>query len=307
MPELRTLKESLNANVALNTIYIFKWVDNPFLAYQYAHKIASIRKLPLITVSDISDLYHDDADVFGMNDVSDSIKLFVCTKFEVPEEVNVDTIKDTVVICQETSVSTNVYEFPKLEDWQIKAYMKSQCKGLNDDEVNWLFGITSSISKNNENVYRLDNEMKKIKCFNESEQDRVFKELSSSNGYCDLSPLNIFNFTNAILKKDKMTIMSVLEDIESIDVEGTGLITILHKNLKQLIDVQIGKNTTAESLGMSIKQYKAIQYNCGKYTSEGLIKAFEFITGLDYKLKSGQLDMSNQRLIDYIVCSVLSC
>ena len=138
------------------------------------------------------------------------------------------------------------------------------------------------------------------------EQESVFRDISSSNGYCDLSPLNIFNFTNAILKKDKMTIMSVLEDIDSIDVEGTGLITILHKNFKQLIDVQIGKNTTAESLGMSPKQYKAVQYNCGKYTSDALVKVFEFITGLDYKLKSGQLDLSNQRLIDYIVCSVLA-
>ena len=306
MLDLRVLKESLNAGVVTSKFHIFKWKDNAFLPLQYAHKIAKIRSLPLITVNDICEVCQEDEDVFGMSDVCDSIKLYSCQKFELPEDFKLESLKDVIVICQETSIDTDVYEFPKLEDWQIKAYMKSQCKGLKDDEINWLFSITSSISKNNENIYRLDNEMKKIGCFNENEQESIFRELSNSNGYCDLSPLTIFNFTNAILKKDKMTIINVLEDIESIDVEGVGLITILHKNFKQLIDVQIGKNITAESLGMSIKQFKAVEYNCGKYTSDALVKVFEFITGLDYKLKSGQLDIGNQRLIDYIVCSVLA-
>lgn len=303
---LQTLKEKLNTSSEISDcLYIFKYEDNPFLAIQYTHKIAEVRCLPIEYVDSFESLYADEDSLFG--DESISLKVCKCTKFECPQDFDLSTIKNAIIICESINIeSPLVYKFPKLEDWQILAYMKSQCKGLDANEVKWLYGLTTSITKNNEHIYRLDNEMKKIKCFPVDQQDAIFKGLSSSNDYSDLSPLNIFNFTNAILKKDKMTIMNVLEDIESIDVEGTGLITILHKNFKQLIDIQMGKNVTAESLGLSPKQFKAIQYNCGKYTSLSLVKIFKFITELDYKLKSGQLELSNQRMIDYIVCTVLS-
>lgn len=305
--DLRDFKTALTFNVATDRLYIFKWVDNPFLAFQYVNKLSEVRKLPIEYINSFEEVYTNDIDVFNLSETANTLKVYSCQKFECPQEVDLTTIKDVVIICNELAFDyENTYEFPKLEDWQIQAYMKSQCPGLNNDEIKWLYDITASLGKNNENIYRLDNEMKKLKCFDVSKQEQVFRELSDVGGYNDLSPLTIFNFTNAILKKDKDTIISVLEDIDSIDVEGTGLITILHKNFKQLIDVQLGKNSTPESLGMSMKQYKAISYNCGKYSATSLIKVFEFITGLDYKLKSGLLDMSNQRLIDYIVCSVLS-
>ena len=307
LEDLRDFKQALSFKVATDRLYIFKWLDNPFLAFQYVHKLAEVKNLPLEYVNSFEDIYTNDVDVFDLKESANTLKVYSCQKFECPQEVDLTAMKDVVILCNELTFDyDNAYEFPRLEEWQILAYMKSQCPGLNDSEIKWLFDITASLGKNNENIYRIDNEMKKLKCFDVSQQEQVFRELSDVGGYGDLSPLTIFNFTNAILKKDKSTIIDVLQDIDSIDVEGTGLITILHKNFKQLIDVQLGKNPTPESLGMSIKQFKAISYNCGKYSAESLIKVFEFITGLDYKLKSGLLDVSNQRLIDYIVCSVLS-
>ena len=304
---LRTLKAILNQGVVNNNLFIFVWEDNPFLALQYTDRISKLRNLPLEYVDSFSSLYSDEEDLFGLSSMIESIKVFRCDKFECPQSFDLNRLKNTIIICKDINLDNEfVYRFPKLEDWEIIAYMKSQCKGLTNDEVKWLHSITSSISKNNENIYRLDNEMKKLKCFDVNEQEKIFKELSNSNGYGDLSPLTIFNFTNAILKKDKMTIMNVLDDLDSIDVEGVGLITILHKNFKQLIDVQMGKNVTAESLGMSPKQFAAVKYNCNKFSSNTLIKIFKCLTELDYKLKSGQLELSNPRMIDYIVCSVLS-
>lgn len=304
---LKTLKATLNEGVVSDNLFIFVWEDNPFLVLQYANRIAKLRNLSLDYVDSFSSLYSEEEDLFGLSSSVESIKVFRCDKFECPQGFDLSKLKNTIIICKDINLENEfVYRFPKLEDWEIIAYMKSQCKGLTDDEVKWLHSISSSLGKNNENIYRLDNEMKKLKCFDVSEQEQVFKELSNANGYCDLSPLTIFNFTNAILKKDKVTIMNVLDDLDSIDVEGVGLITILHKNFKQLIDVQMGKMVTPESLGLSPKQFNAIKYNCNRFSSETLIKVFKFLTELDYKLKSGQLELSNQRMIDYIVCSVLS-
>ena len=306
LEDLKDLKTALQFKVASDKLYIFKWSDNSFLAFQYAYKLAEVRGLAIEFVDSFDDIYADDSDMFSINEDASTMRIYSCQKLECDVSA-LDSIKNAVIICQEVSFDSDyIYEFPKLEEWQIISYMKSQCPGLTDNEIKWLYDITASISKNHENIYRLDNEMKKINCFDASQQEDIFKELSSANGYSDLSPLTIFNFTNAILKKDKLTIMNVLEDLDSIDVEGVGLITILHKNFKQIIDIQMSKNPSAESLGLSYKQFKAIEYNCGKYSSNSLIKVFEFITGLDYKLKSGLLDISNQRLIDYIVCSVLS-
>ena len=305
LESIKLLKFSIEHNIIGPSFLVFKWSDNSFLAHQYAREIAKVRGLMIKYVDSIDDVIDSLDDAFSFEESEDSLKVYSCQKFDIPRDTS--NLKNIIVICQDTiGDGTCVYNFPKLEDWQIIAYMKKQCQGLNDNEVKWLFDITSSISKNNENIFRLSNEADKIKCFSKDEQEKVFKELSNAGGYNDLSPLTIFNFTNAILKKDKLTIMNVLEDIDSIDIEGTGLITILHKNFKQIIDIQLGKNATPESLGMSIKQFKAVEYNCGKFSQSSLIKIFEFITGLDYKLKSGQLDISNQRLIDYIVCSVMS-
>ena len=284
---------------------IFVWSDNSFLAYQYAREIAKVRGLAIKYVDSLDDAIDSLDDAFSFEEPEDVLKVYSCQKFDIPRDIS--SLNNIIVICQDiTGDSSCVYKFPKLEDWQMVAFMKQQCPGLNDNEIKWLFDITASISKNNENIFRLDNEAKKINCFSKDEQEQVFHELSDASGYCDLSPLTIFNFTNAILKKDTLSIKDVLRDIDSIDIEGTGLITILHKNFKQIIDIQLSRNATPESLGMSIKQFKAIEYNCGKFSSSSLINIFEFITGLDYKLKSGQLDIINQRLIDYIVCSVLS-
>lgn len=304
---LQLLKSAIESKKVSSDFKIFMWEDNPFLAYQYAREIAKAMNLSLVYVDSFDEVVETMSNAFNFVDLSDSLKVYVCDEFECDQSIDLTKIENVLVICHKVSLDSSfVYKFPKLEAWQVQAYMQTQCPGLNKHEIEWLYNITTSLNKNNENIYRLDNEVKKIGCFTKEQQEQIFRELSESGGYSDLSPLTIFNFTNAIMKKDKATIKNVLEDIDSIDVEGVGLVTILHKNFKQVIDIQMGKNVSPESLGLSIKQFKAIEYNCGKYTSQDLVRIFKFLTGIDYQLKSGLLDLSNTRLIDYIVCSVMS-
>ena len=133
----------------------------------------------------------------------------------------------------------------------------------------------------------------------------MFNKLSQSGGYQDLSTYSIFNLTNAITKRDKLSVLNILSELDGIDVDAFGLLSILHKNFKQVIDIQLGKNVTPEALGMSQKQFNAIKYNCGKYTQDELIDRFKFITNIDYQIKNGLLDLNQQQLIYYIICSVV--
>ena len=77
-------------------------------------------------------------------------------------------------------------------------------------------------------------------------------------------------------------------------------------SLYNLIRVQMDPKATAASLKMSYKQFMAIKYNCNKYSCKEVVDLYRFITGIDYRLKSGQLDMDDGTFVDYIVCRFLS-
>ena len=98
--------------------------------------------------------------------------------------------------------------------------------GLSNEEVNWLSDITKDI-------YRLSNEVDKIKIFNKKEQSLIFRLLNEEDSYSDLNSNTIFNFTNAITKRDIKAVKNILETIETMDVESMGVMSILYKSFKK--------------------------------------------------------------------------
>lgn len=189
----------------------------------------------------------------------------------------------------------------------IEDFVKMRLQGLDDTQIKWLCEVCTY------DIFRLDQECKKLEIFDINQQKAMFNLMNEENAYSDLSSFTIFNLTNALIKKDLNTIKSILNDILSIDVEGVGLVTILHKQIKNLIDIQINPKNTAETLGMKPQQYNAIRYNVGKFTNNQLMDIFEFLCEFDYKLKSGYIQFSgsakenNLRIIDYIIVNLLTC
>ena len=98
-------------------------------------------------------------------------------------------------------------------------------------------------------------------------------------------------------------VKNILETLETMDVEPVGVLTILYKSFKNIIDIQMSSNPTPESLNMSQKQFNAIKYNLGKFTNAELVKIFETLTSIDKKLKSGNLPAEN--IIEYLLINVL--
>lgn len=308
--KLRDLKKSIE-NKTIDDSPLFLMVhDNNFVALQYVKTIADNKNLKIQYIDTLDSLGSSETDLFSSNSEDDTIylRVMITDKLKGPLPEGIEKVTNLIVVFSSTEPETKkalddaglITEIPALKDWQILDYMKVVCKGMGTDRLKWLYTIAKG------DVFRLDNEAQKIGVFPDDEQEEVFKELNDSEGYSDLSQLTIFNFTNAIMKKDYNSIKDILLDIDSIDIEGVGLVTILSRNVRNIIEIQMNSRATPESTGMSFKQFRAVNYSCGVFSDSKLKSMYEFLIGFDKQLKSGELDIDNDRMIDYIICELLS-
>ena len=151
---------------------------------------------------------------------------------------------------------------------------------------------------------RLQQELDKITLFRIDERKYLFDSLIRDGAVDDLSSYSIFNFTNAIISKDYVTLKSIYKELTRIDVNEFGLLTILLKNIKNLIMVQLNSNPTPETTGMDSRQLYAIKKIPKVYSAEQLVKIYQMLLDVDRQIKSGELP--TEILIDYLVVKILS-
>ena len=295
---LRELKTMINTGDISFTNLIFTYSDNDFLLNTYLKKISELFETE--TFTSLQDLQEaiEIANTWGT-----ASNVLYITYIEKLEEITLHQDKKVIFVCKDISKELKkeykeyIVEFPKLEKWQIEEYTKQLLPGLKPEERQWLCTIT------NYDIWRLQEEIDKISIFDVSNQESIFLELNKENGYDDLTELNIFNLINAIVKRNKDDVLSVLKSIKIIDVEPVGLVTLLLKQFKNILSIQSNPKVSCETLGISQKQFNAIKHNCGKYTITELIKIYDLLTSIDYKLKSGLID--NNQIIDYVICNIL--
>lgn len=302
--KIEELKEKIINNDIDDQALIFIYSDNNFLCKQYANEIAKNRKLNISRIDDLNVAANDDA-FFDMQ-VSD---LYIYEVDKLNQRID-DTLKNIIIICKEVrdDVATNIecIEFPKLAKWQIEDYVKMRLPGLSEIQSKWLCEITSY------NIFRIDQECKKIELFPEGAQKDLFDQLNLDNAYCDLNTYSIYEFTNAIMKKDYNTVVNILKELDYVDIEGTGLITIFKKQLKALIKIKANPYASAESLGISTGQYSALKFGCLKlYTEKQLIFMYRFITSLYKDLMAGRYTfdsnnrINNKKFVHYITLNLI--
>lgn len=288
------LKKNIEDKTLNDSFLILKYSDFPFIARQYVEAISEFKNKPIVYVESLDDI---TSNIFGEDD-----NLYVMNIDKIDKQFRSASLNNKIVICKSIDADVlegmrqYVVEIPKLQQWQIRAYTAKNLPGLSNEEINWLSDVTKDI-------YRLSNEVDKIKIFNKKDQGQIFSLLNKEDAYGDLNSSTIFNFTNAITKRDIKTAKNILDTIETMDVEPMGVVSILYKSFKNIIDIQMSANATAESLGMNPKQFSAIKYNLGKFTNTELIKIFDMITLVDYQLKSGNLP--NDKIIDYLLINIL--
>lgn len=302
--DILTLKTCLEENKQLEPFYIFVNTEDSFLSNQYVREIAVKNNLKLTFVEDINSLLPDKNDIFGCDVTIDTSCLYVhnVDKFEY-DNLDIKDIKNLIIITNkidkeyESLFESFIVTMPKLEEWQIKDYVYSIAEGVKEQKLDWLMKIC------NNNIYRLDNEVSKIALFNLKERDGFFDLLVEEDAYSDLSNFIIFDLTNALLKKDRAKVCSILQELENIDVEPIGLATVMFNNFRNMLLVQLTPNATAEKLGMKSNQFYAISKSCGAYNRNQIIDAFQLSARVDFLLKTGQLPAD--KIIDYIILKLL--
>lgn len=300
---LQELKESIeNKTFKLSTMILIS--EDKFIPLMYVDEISKTFGYSINYIQSLSEIESSVDDIFGdSNEPTSDLVIFNTNLVDFSDELlyykdNIIVIANKIDKGPKKFYGDIVIEIPKLTDWQIKDMVYSFAKGVNTKHLDWL------IHNCNGDVNRLYQESLKLRIFNERERNNVFEEMIEDGAFNDLSSNTIFNFTNAILKKDINSLKIIYEEIDNIDINDFGLLTILYNNFFNVINIQLGINPTAESLGMKQGQFNAIRYNCGHYNSTQLINIFKLLTDMDRRVKSGEFPTNIMR--DYLILSVLS-
>ena len=293
--DIINLKNSIESGTIGDNLLIMEYSDNSFLCYQYARKIAEVRKKSIRYVDSIEEMQTQES-IFGDIQDDDCIKVYSCEELITPD--NYSKIKNAIIITKKSpSIPGIVVKMPKLESWHIKDYIYSIAEGLDSKYLDFLQLIC------NDDIYRIQQELDKLTIFTVDERKFLFESMLDDNAFGDLSSKTVFDFSNALITKNVKALSCIYDEIENIDISEMGLLTILIQNFKNIISIQLSKNATAESLNMKPNQFYAIKKNINHYTGDQLIKIYQFLLGIDKKVKTGELTTNILR--DYMVVNIL--
>lgn len=292
---IKDLKESIVNKTINKDMIIFLISDNNFIAKQYIREISNIFNLDINNVDEVPKVVND---IFGTSiDVINVFETDLLEKIQPQELLYVITKK----VSDEVKDNYNGYivNVPKLEEWQIKDYAYSLAEGVPEEYLAQLCEVCKY------DIYKIDNELKKLKVFDVEDRGKIFKQMLDDNMYSDLTKHNIFDLSNAIIRKDIPALIKLYKQIDNIDYEPIGLITTLYNNFKNIVNIQLSRNPTPQSCNLSEKQFWAIKkYSCGYYTSNQLTSILCFLTNIDKKIKTGEI-FTDDRLTDYVISHII--
>lgn len=299
--ELRELKSKIESNENPDQLLIFICRDNKFTAWQYVRAISKIRKAEIVDLEDLQ-----LGAVPSLFDVSQaaSLQLYQCSNFD-----SLDTKllkhKDLIIMTDKIEslevralFTSNVVEFPALEDWQLKDYAYSLADGAYPKDIDKLVDLCGG------DIYRLHNELMKISVFPQIQRKYVLPDFIKDGVFSDLSTYNIFTVSNAVQSRDIETLRRILPERDYMDVEPLGLLTILYNNFRKMIQVWLSSNPTPESTGLKSNQIWAIKKLPRCYSKEQLINIFEMLSDMDRRLKTGEI--AENQMVDYMLLKILT-
>ena len=299
---LQDIKTQIETNSIVNTFMIFK-CDDKFVARQYYKAISQQLNKKIDYIEDLRSLNNKSVDIF-FQDTSQSKNLRI-HNVDVFDYYGNELLNEEylIIICKKIEKHTAeiykdyIVEVDPLEYWCVKDYLYSTLKGVETRYIDWL------MENCNYDINRLQLEADKLLIFNENERNIVFNEMLNDDAFCDITNKTIFNFTDAIVKKDINRLRTIYEDIDVIDIEDIGVVTVLYQNFRKLLQVWMSNNPTPESTGLSSKQIYAIKKLPRVWNEKQLVDILELLTSIDFKIKSGTMPMNILR--DYLVVNIL--
>ena len=295
MRNLFEIKSNIEEKKNIQLPIIFIYSDCKFIAEQYIKEISKIMNLPVEYIEELGN--NDSISLFDVS--SDTLQVLITDELTSLPKMYLNI---NLVIVTKKVIDNRLEEYtciiPKLEkDW-IKDYLYSNMEGIDIKALDKLFDDSSA------NIYRLDNEIQKLSSFTDKERKILFERMIDDQCFSDISKDTIFDFSNALLKKDLQSLCSLFRKIGVIDCEPLGLITILYQNFRKYIQVWLSKNATEENTGIKRNAIYAISKQPRVYNKQQLIDCFKFLCNIDKELKTGNIETS--WLVDYTVCKILT-
>ena len=301
---LKELKESIEDRTFRPSSMILL-SDDKFIPLQYVEELKKFPKQKIIYIESLNELDSGD-DIFSDpgSVSSDDVYVLNTQIVDFCEEIvynknNIFIIANKISPESRSFYRDIIIEVPKILDWQIKDLAYTFGKGIDQKHLDWFIQCCGG------DINRIYNESSKFELFNEHDRQKLFMQMCDDGAFDDLVTNTIFNFTNAISKKDIGALTAIYHEIENMDTNGFGLLTILLNNFQTLLQIQMGVSPTPEKLGMKPNQFNAIKRNCGIYSNTSLIKIISILSDMDRRIKLGEFPTNIMR--DYMVMSILSC
>lgn len=300
--DITNVKRQIECGNVKDTFIIFKG-EETFIARQYYRAISQCLNKPIQYIDSLDIYENDSKNIFGQDSFDDCLNVYVTDKFEYNYK-NLLNKNNLIIVTKKVEKDTEsiynnfIINVPDLEEWCIKDYVYSLLEGVDTKYLDWL------IKNCKNNIDKIQNEIDKLICFEPIQRQTIFEDMLNDNAFSDITDKTIFDFTNALQKRDLNTLKYIYEDIDVMDVEDLGVVTILYKNFIKLLNVWGSKNPTPENTGLSSKQIYAIRKSPKVWNIKQLVRIISFLTNIDYMLKSGKLVNINIR--DYIVLKILS-
>lgn len=303
---IQELKSQIESRNVTDDLIIFKDTESGFVSNQYVKAIAAIKGVPIEYMESPLEMATDLGSIFIDAQAKNEPRLGV-----VKSEVylwgvkDVTPLKGLILIVSkfsdksvEKELEPYIVKVPKLESWMVRDYVHSIVSGVDEKTLDYIINLCGT------NYLRLQQELDKILLFNENERKYFVPTMLQDGALDDLSSYNIFNFTNAITSKNIDGIRSVYKELDRVDVNEFGLLTILLKNFRNMIMVQTSSNPTPESTGLDSKTLYAIKKLPRSFTSEQLVKIYSMLLDIDRQIKTGELPV--EIVIDYMIVKILS-
>lgn len=265
--------------------------DNTFIPKQYITEISKLTGKAIHYVDTVEQL-KETKSLFGVVKSND-INVYITDSIDqeiTPKEYS-------YAICSKYGGKNGV-KVPPLEPWHLVDYaVTNSSKSIGSKTLEELVKACGN------DPYKLDNELSKFIIFEDKYQKDLYNNLYESNQLSRNFEGTIFDFTTALLEKDVTTLIKFYSDIQNYDIEPLGVVTIIYKQLRNIIMVGFNKNPTAKNTGLSEKQIYWIKKNLGKYNSSLIVRYFQFICEAEKLLKEGTI--TNNQLLDYVVVNLL--
>ena len=298
------LKDQIKNYQLTPAFFIFLYKDNTFLVNSYIDAICEQFQIDKQVVDSI---YAQESALSLIMPVQNTLHVVYVEEFSEFCE-NYEALENTIVVCNKIDkklqkfVEDFVVEFPKLADWQIKDYMHVKCPELSDSQITWLYSVTKG------DIYRITNELDKILLFPENDRTKVLSALEKDPA-SDLFSFEFFEFVDAILfsedARNKDIICNYLKHQKACVVNSFSLVNSLFAKAKNTLLTLYCPNLTPEETGVSSGQAYYIRTGRAPDLNR-LRRLINVLSSFDLKVKSGELDLSNERQIDYILTQLVS-